>query len=81
MFHLMNIPSTCPACGGNNLEWGCHPINHGGVQDGRIRMSEVGVQFALGCVNCSETVARITGDQAAAILDDTVRPIGFRDDS
>lgn len=62
------FPSECPECGSKHLTWDCHARNHGGVQDGRIRMNEVGVSFFVGCDECSETVKVVSGDVIAALL-------------
>lgn len=40
----------------------------GGVQDGRIKMNEVGVIFILGCDFCSETLKTVDGDRIAEML-------------
>lgn len=60
--------SSCPECGSWELTWHCQPQNRGGVQDGQIKMNEVGVIFFLGCDECSETVRIIDGDVVAVAL-------------
>ena len=46
----------CKNCNSSDLEWFSAPKNLGGVQDGRIKMHEIGVEFYLGCNYCSETL-------------------------
>jgi hypothetical protein len=60
--------SSCGECGSRKLTWHCQAENRGGVQDGRIKMHEVGVIFFLGCDECSATVRAIDGDVVAVAL-------------
>ena len=59
------MTTKCPECGSNQLSWFCHPHNKSDVVDGRLRMHDVGVNFVLGCDECSETVQVVSGDQIA----------------
>lgn len=61
---------SCKNCGGNDLRWHCSPICRRGVQDGRLRMSEIDCVFALGCEDCSETLRTVSGDIVAQHLTD-----------
>ncbi len=63
-----NLMRECKACGSKLLTWHCEAQNRGGVQDGRIKMHEVGVTFFLGCDECSETLRIVDGDVVAAAL-------------
>lgn len=64
----MSFPKTCSECGGDQLSWACHPIKLTDVVDGRLRMHEIGVEFYLGCDECSATLDTRTGDEIANIL-------------
>ena len=59
------MKTTCPECGSRHLSWFCSTHNTSGVVDGRLRMHDVGVQFVLGCDECSETVQVVSGDKIA----------------
>lgn len=66
--HDLLAVAECNACGSRDLTWHCQAQNRGGVQDGRIKMNEVGVIFFLGCDKCSETVRIIDGEVVAVAL-------------
>lgn len=58
----------CPECESRRLTWGYSPRNHGSAVDGRLRLGEVGVEFYLGCEECSETLAVIDAEYVAQFL-------------
>jgi hypothetical protein len=64
---IFNV-SCCPECESQELTWHADIKNHGGVQDGRICMREVGPIFFLGCDECSETIKIIEGEIVAEFL-------------
>ena len=70
---MIKIPTSCKECDGRNFTWHCHPKNFGGVQDGRIRMHEIGVEFYLGCDDCSATLKIVDGDTVAGLLNDLIK--------
>ena len=59
------MPTTCPECGSAQLSWFCSTHNKSDVVDGRLRVHDVGVNFVLGCDECSETVQVVTADKIA----------------
>ena len=61
--------TLCPNCGSGNLKWFPEVRNLGGVQDGRIKLNETGVEFFLGCEDCSETIKTLTGEEIARLLE------------
>lgn len=68
------VPATCTECGGTSLTWD-HTINTlSGVQDGRLRASEMRCQFFLGCDYCSATLMVTSADKVAAFLTGLAQP-------
>ncbi|ELQ8316867.1 TPA: hypothetical protein ACQRHU_005877 [Pseudomonas aeruginosa] len=65
---LAGVPAQCTDCGSIDLSWSASTITTSGVQDGRLRLSEVQSQFVLGCNFCSETLAVLSGDRVADVL-------------
>jgi hypothetical protein len=47
------------------LTWHADVRNYGGVQDGRLKMNEIGPIFYLGCDECSATLKIVDGDAIA----------------
>lgn len=62
------MKTQCTHCGGNKLSWFCRTHNQSDVQEGRLRTSDVGVQFVHGCDDCSETLQVVSGDKIAERL-------------
>ena len=60
--------TECSECGSKSLTWGTHYKTNSGVPEGRLRSSEVQCLFALGCDECSETLAIVSADKVAAAL-------------
>ena len=60
----------CTSCGSSDTDWHCTQTNTSGIVDGRLRVSEVGTLFYLGCNYCSETIKTISGDKVARLLSD-----------
>lgn len=65
---ILHPTGECPECDSPELRWHAGTKNIGGVQDGRIRMSEVVPIFFLGCEFCGETIKVIEGDEVAEFL-------------
>ena len=57
--------TKCPECGSTQLSWFCSTHNKSDVVDGRLRLHDVGVNFVLGCDECSETVQVVSGEKIA----------------
>ena len=65
-----NHPSVCNNCGSEKLIWQPFVSNHGGCQDGRIRLHETSCIFVLGCDECSETIGTVEANKVAAWLNE-----------
>lgn len=65
---LAGVPAKCTDCGSIDLSWSASIMTTSGVQDGRLRLSEVQSQFVLGCNFCSETLAVLSGDRVADVM-------------
>ena len=65
---LPGLPSACTDCGSAALFWQAGNIVRNGVQDGRLKLNEVQCQFVLGCERCSETLAVVSADRLADVL-------------
>lgn len=64
----MKKVTECSECGSKNLKWHCGQKNLTGVQDGLLRMHDVGTEFYLGCESCSDTLQVVSGDKVAEFL-------------
>lgn len=62
----------CSNCGSKDAAWHCHEVVTNGVVDGKIKLSEVSSQFYLGCNECSETLAALSGNELAAVLSNSI---------
>lgn len=60
--------NTCRECGSKALSWGFAIINKSTVQNGLLRISDVDGLFYLGCDACSETVTKVSPDEAVELL-------------
>lgn len=61
----MSAIRQCSECGSKSLTWATHYKTDSGVQQGRLRTSEVKCLFVLGCDECSETLAVVSADKIA----------------
>jgi hypothetical protein len=69
------LPEECTNCGSRLLSWTVAPSRTGtGVGDGRLRLVDVTSVFALGCDECSETVATLSADEVTAAMNTAHRP-------
>nr|WP_177429601.1 MULTISPECIES: hypothetical protein [unclassified Pseudomonas] len=63
-------PTACKECGSESLTWQTHNrvrlTCH--VQQGRLKTNEVECLFVLGCDECSETLATLSADQVAELM-------------
>lgn len=60
--------TECKECGGNDLTWQTSNVSRSGIQQGRLRTSEVECLFVLGCDSCSETLATVSADKVADLM-------------
>ena len=58
----------CKECGADDLTWHTHNVNRSGAQEGRLRSNDIECQWFLGCNHCSETLATLSADQVAELL-------------
>ena len=61
-------PKRCKECGSTALSWFTTNTTYSGVQDGRLKTSEVTCLFVLGCEKCSATVWQRRADTIADAL-------------
>lgn len=68
----MNITASpikaCTECGSTHLTWQSSVVNRSSVQQGRLNTSDVECLFFLGCDECSETLATISADKVAGLM-------------
>ncbi|WP_198537185.1 MULTISPECIES: hypothetical protein [Pseudomonas] len=60
--------TACKECHSTELTWHTSNINRSGLQEGRLRTSEVDCLFFLGCDHCSETLATVSADRIAGLM-------------
>lgn len=66
----MKAPIRCKACGGLSLRWMADNRVKNDIQQGRLNSRDVEGIFALGCDDCSETVAVVSADRVADHLNE-----------
>ncbi|HCC4868737.1 TPA: hypothetical protein M5N95_004640 [Pseudomonas aeruginosa] len=64
----MKHPKVCRECGGKSLTWMTSNVTYSGVQNGRLKTSEVTCLFVLGCDECSATVCVVPADKIAEAM-------------
>jgi hypothetical protein len=68
----MNITASpitaCTECGSAQLSWQSSIVNRSSVQQGRLNTSDVECLFFLGCDECSETLATVSADKVASMM-------------
>lgn len=71
----MNIKATsitdCKECGSTDLTWQISIVNRSNVMQGRLNTNDVECIFALGCDQCSETLATVSADKVAGMMNAT----------
>lgn len=60
--------TECKECGSTDLTWQTSIVNRSNVQQGRLNTSDVECLFFLGCDHCSETLATISADKVAGLM-------------
>lgn len=66
--------SACKECDSTDLSWHTSNVNRSGVQEGRLRTGEIECLFFLGCNHCSETLATISADEVANLMNEARAP-------
>lgn len=64
--------SSCKVCGSTRLAWRTSIVNPSDVQQGRLNTRDVDCQFFLGCEDCSETLATISANKVAGLMNEGV---------
>lgn len=59
---------SCKECGSTHLTWQTSIVNRSDVQQGRLNTRDVECLFFLGCDDCSETLATISADEVAGLM-------------
>jgi hypothetical protein len=62
------LADPCPECGSTDTEWHCSQYTNSGVENGRLRLHDIGTRFFLGCNVCSATIRTISGDKLARLM-------------
>lgn len=60
--------TECKECGSTHLTWQSSIVNRSSVQQGRLNTRDVECLFFLGCDDCSETLATISADKVAGLM-------------
>lgn len=60
--------TACKECRGTALTWQTSIINRSEVQQGRLNTRDVECVFFLGCDHCSETLAMVSADKVAGLM-------------
>ncbi|MHA6236858.1 hypothetical protein [Pseudomonas fluorescens group sp. PF-69] len=60
--------TTCRHCGSTALTWATSIVNRSDVQQGRLNTRDVECLFSLGCDTCSETLAMVSADRVADLV-------------
>ncbi|MFW0750148.1 hypothetical protein [Pseudomonas aeruginosa] len=58
----------CKECGSKDLSWFTNNVTYSGMQNGRLKTSEVTCLFVLGCDECSATLAMVRADKLADLM-------------
>lgn len=66
--------TACKECRGTALTWQTSIINRSEVQQGRLNTRDVECVFFLGCDHCSETLAMVSADKVAGLMNSKAEP-------
>jgi hypothetical protein len=68
----------CPNCGSENLSPPTPFLQNvsGGVVDGRLKMNDIAIHFAVGCNDCSETIRILTAREVVIQQIEGLRKVG-----
>lgn len=68
----MNIKATaitsCKECGSTSLTWFAQNTVKNGIQQNRLNTNDIDCIFVLGCDECSETLALVSADRIADLM-------------
>ncbi|HEJ2342710.1 TPA: hypothetical protein ACWLUJ_006176 [Pseudomonas aeruginosa] len=62
--------TKCNCCGSPDLSWQTSNTVRNDIQQGRLNTNDVVCIFTLGCNYCSETLAVVSADQVAAMMNE-----------
>lgn len=60
--------TECKECHSTELTWYTSNINRTDIQQGRLNTGDVECLFFLGCDHCSETLATVSADRIASLM-------------
>lgn len=60
--------TICKECGSTHLTWQTSIVNRSSVLQGRLNTRDVECLFFLGCDHCSETLAMVSADKVASLM-------------
>lgn len=63
-FHI----KQCKECGSDEISWENLLTNTNGIQDGKLRMHDIGIVYYLACNYCGETLAHATSSEVLSEL-------------
>lgn len=67
-----SIITACKECGSTALTWQTSIVNLSSVQQGRLNTHDVECVFFLGCDHCSETLAKVSADSVASLMNKSI---------
>lgn len=60
--------TECKECGSNELTWQTSIVIRSNIVQGCLNTSDVECLFLLGCDRCSETLATVSADKVAGLM-------------
>lgn len=66
--------TKCKECGSADLSWQTSNVTRTGIQQGRLNTRDVECLFVLGCNHCSETLATVSADKVASLMNQAAKP-------
>jgi hypothetical protein len=64
--------TKCRECGSTAMTWNTSIVIRSDVQQGRLNTSNVECLFFLGCDECSETLATVSADKVAGLMNSEI---------
>jgi hypothetical protein len=74
----MDVKATaitrCKECGSTSLTWFTQNTVKNGIQQNRLNTNDIDCIFFLGCDECSETLALVSADRIADLMNAQLLP-------